>query len=162
MELTYPDESYDVVFMSHLLHHVADPRAVVGECHRVLRQGGTLLNRYGALENIQDDSEHRFFPEALPIDEARTPSLREVEAWFAGAGFVDVSSTTIYQQTYESGKERLERARLHSTSVLTLISPSAFEKGLQALAEYVSGNPDDPWLRVDKISITSGSKASVG
>ena len=40
--LTYPDNSFDLVFMSHLLHHVDSPSAVINECRRVLNAPGAL------------------------------------------------------------------------------------------------------------------------
>ena len=158
VSLPYPDASFEAVFMSHLLHHVDRPLTVVKECCRVLRSGGTILNRYGAIENIRDDPEHRFFPESIVIDKARTPTVEQVEEWFRVAGFKQVSSETILQQTYNSTEERLENVRLKSTSVLTLISQTAFGKGLERLQKYVSDNVDDPWLVQDKITITTGSK----
>ena len=57
---TYPDDSFDGVFMSHLLHHVDDPRQVLSECWRVLASPGVVLIRYGAIEQIRDDVEHTF------------------------------------------------------------------------------------------------------
>ncbi len=144
--------------MSHLLHHVDGPRSVVKECYRILKPEGTILNRYGAIENIRDDPEHRFFPEAVELDEARIPTTKQVEKWFRAAGFNDVSSETIAQQTYRSAEEILRKAELKSTSVLTLISQPAFEHGLKALREYISSNPNDPWLFMDKLTLTSGKK----
>jgi len=156
--LSHPDGSFEAVFMSHLLHHVDRPLTVVKECCRVLKLGGTTLNRYGAMENIRNVPEHRFFPESIVIDEARTPTVEQVEEWFGVAGFRQVSSETILQQTYNSAEERLEKVRLKSTSVLTLISQTAFEKGLERFQKYVSDNADDPWLVQDKITITTGKK----
>ncbi|TET90447.1 MAG: class I SAM-dependent methyltransferase [Methanomassiliicoccales archaeon] len=156
--LSYPDHSFDVVFMSHLLHHVDEPLRVVGECCRILRAGGVILNRYGAIEHIRDDPEHRFFPEIIGIDEVRTPTIGYVEDWFGVAGFKDVSSETIAQRTFESADERLEKAGLKCTSALTLIDQSAFEKGLQTFQRYVSENPDDSWLLIDRITLTHGRK----
>ena len=46
--LSYDDRSFDAVFMSHLLHHVDELVRVVEECHRVLKSGGMIMNRYGA------------------------------------------------------------------------------------------------------------------
>src|SRR5512136_730128 len=34
--LTYPDNAFDIVFMSHLLHHCDNPEKVIRECFRVL------------------------------------------------------------------------------------------------------------------------------
>jgi len=156
--LSYPDRSFDAVFMSHLLHHVDEPLKVVKECYRVLRLGGTILNRYGAIEDIRDDPEHRFFPETIELDEVRTPTAEQVEKWFRTAGFNDVSSETVVQQTCRSAEERLRKAELKSISVLTLISQSAFEQGLETLRKYISDNPNDPWLLMDRITLTIGRK----
>lgn len=156
--LSFPDCSFDAVFMSHLLHHVGDHLSVLKECYRILKSEGTILNRYGAMENIRDDPEHRFFPEAVELDEARIPTIKQVEKWFRATGFNDVSSETIAQQTYRSADEILRKAELKSTSVLTLISQPAFEHGLRALREYISSNPNDPWLFLDKLTLTTGKK----
>ena len=77
--LTYPNRSFDAVFMSHLLHHVDKPIKVVKECYLILRRNGTILNRYGVIEHIRDDPEHTLFPETLEIDEARIPTIKQVE-----------------------------------------------------------------------------------
>ena len=98
--------------MSHLLHHVNELISVVKECYRTLRSGGIILNRYGATEHIRDDPEHRFFPEAVECDEARTPTMEQVEGWFRIAGFKEVSSETIIQQSYRSNEERLKKTKL--------------------------------------------------
>jgi malonyl-CoA O-methyltransferase len=46
--LPYPDSSFDIVFMSHLLHHVNSPLEVLKECGRVLIPSGAVIIRYGA------------------------------------------------------------------------------------------------------------------
>ena len=155
----YLAESFDAVFMSHLLHHVHKPKDVVRECYRILKPAGVVLNRYGAIENIRDDPEHRFFPETVEIDEARIPSTQQVQDWFTDAGFKEISSETIYQHTYESVKEILDRMTLKPTSVLTLISQSAFEQGLERLQRYLSSNPNDPWLYQDRLTLSVGRKS---
>jgi SAM-dependent methyltransferase len=42
-ELPLPSGETDVVVMSHVVEHLYHPRAVVRECHRLLRPGGRLL-----------------------------------------------------------------------------------------------------------------------
>ena len=39
-QLSFSDESFDCVFMSHLLHHVDDKQVVMNESFRVLKKGG--------------------------------------------------------------------------------------------------------------------------
>jgi SAM-dependent methyltransferase len=42
-ELNFPDESFDVVVMWHVLEHISDPRPTLVEVSRILRPGGIFL-----------------------------------------------------------------------------------------------------------------------
>jgi ubiquinone/menaquinone biosynthesis C-methylase UbiE len=159
--LTYPDGSFNIVFMSHLLHHVDDPYRVLNECQRVLTPRGVVLIRYGAIEQIRDDVEHTFFPEVPEIDEARTPTVEMAERWLTEAGFRNVISQEIVQKTFETSTEHLDMAKAMGNSVLSMISPEAFEKGIRDLTGYIKDNPDDPWLLYDKLTLTAGRKVDI-
>ena len=39
----FPSSYFDVVTMYQVLEHIANPRAVLKECHRILKPGGRLL-----------------------------------------------------------------------------------------------------------------------
>ncbi len=41
--LPFSAETFDLVYVSHVLHHAADPRALLDEVRRVLRPGGKLM-----------------------------------------------------------------------------------------------------------------------
>lgn len=40
MAIDFPDNTFDVVYASNLLHHIPDPRLAIQEMHRVLKPGG--------------------------------------------------------------------------------------------------------------------------
>ena len=40
MALEFPDNTFDIVYASNLLHHLPDPKACIREMHRVLKPGG--------------------------------------------------------------------------------------------------------------------------
>jgi ubiquinone/menaquinone biosynthesis C-methylase UbiE len=157
--LTYPANSFDIVFMSHLLHHCEDPPGVIRECWRVLSRYGMIIIRWGAIEQIRNDVEHTFFTETIAIDEVRTYTTEQMEGCLREAGFSGIISEEIVQQTYRTGKELIAAAMSKGTSVLTLISDTAFEQGIRKLKDYTAKNPDDPWLRYDRITITTGYKS---
>jgi ubiquinone/menaquinone biosynthesis C-methylase UbiE len=158
--LKYPDDSFDGVFMSHLLHHVDYPRQVLSECRRVLASPGVVLIRYGAIEQIRNDVEHTFFPEVLDIDTSRTPTVKIVEGWLAEAGFQNIISQEIVQKTFETSAAHLDMAKLKGTSVLSMLSPESFEKGIRDLTKYIEKNPDDPWLMHDRGTLTAGYRVA--
>ena len=156
--LKFIDSSFDVVFVSHLLHHLDNPYSLIQKCYAILKPDGVIINRYGAMEHIRNDPEHRFFPEAIALDKKRCPTIGQVELWFRDSGFTRVQSETVIQPTYSSGEDRLSRVKLKSTSVLTLIDQQAFKAGLVNFREYVSENPGDTWLLNDYMTITTGYK----
>ncbi len=156
--LTFPDGSFDVVFMSHLLHHVDSPLTVLKECHKVLVPWGVVLIRYGAMDQIRNDVEHTFFPEVSEIDQPRTPTRELTEKWLLDAGFVDLFSEEAVQQTYGTASAHLDAARAKSTSVLSMISEESFQTGISRLAAHVAKTPEDEWLLFDRMTLTVGHK----
>ncbi len=40
MDIDYPDNTFDIVYASNLLHHIPDPMLTLREMHRVLKPGG--------------------------------------------------------------------------------------------------------------------------
>ena len=43
VQTSFPAGSFDCVFMANLIHVVGSPANVLNECHRILRDGGTLI-----------------------------------------------------------------------------------------------------------------------
>jgi SAM-dependent methyltransferase len=42
-DIQYPDESFDIIFCSHVLEHVNDDKKAIGELFRVLRKNGWAI-----------------------------------------------------------------------------------------------------------------------
>jgi ubiquinone/menaquinone biosynthesis C-methylase UbiE len=40
MEIEFPDNTFDIVYASNLLHHIPNPKLAIREMHRVLKPGG--------------------------------------------------------------------------------------------------------------------------
>jgi len=156
--LSYDNEQFDVVLMSHLLHHFEHPQQVIRECRRILAPGGILLNRYGAIEDILDDPEHKFFPEVAELDKLRTPSKHRLEQWFKELSFLGVQTETRAQETFLDAEHRLKAIQSRHVSVLRLISDSAFDAGVARMKSHIASNPNDNSLSIDRISFTFGRK----
>src|SRR5205823_10364596 len=56
--IQFPDESFDVIYCSHVLEHVPDDRRAMREFHRVLKTGGwaILLVPITAERTVEDPS----------------------------------------------------------------------------------------------------------
>jgi ubiquinone/menaquinone biosynthesis C-methylase UbiE len=156
--LSYSDNSFDIVFMSFLLHHCDNPDKVVCECRRVLNDPGVILIRHAGIEQIRDDVEHTFFPETLAIDEARIFSVRKMENCLKEGGFSTITSEEIVQRTFTTCAARQDAILLKNTSSLTMIPQEAFERGLKRLHDYVQKHPNDPWLLHERMTMTAGYK----
>ena len=71
-EAGLPPSAFDVATSWHVIEHVADPRRVLVEMHRVLRPGGWLVL---ATPNLDD----RIFRAAYRLARGRRPPLYELE-----------------------------------------------------------------------------------
>ena len=43
VEQNYPEDSFDAVIMIDVIEHARNPRELLGECHRIVKPGGTLI-----------------------------------------------------------------------------------------------------------------------
>ena len=52
IRLEFPNESFDVVILKHVLHNIHNYKKVVEECHRVLKTGGKLVVAVNGRKNM--------------------------------------------------------------------------------------------------------------
>ncbi|MBI5614021.1 class I SAM-dependent methyltransferase [Candidatus Gottesmanbacteria bacterium] len=157
--LSFQDNSFDAVWISHLLHLVQDPIAVTKECFRVLRQDGRILLRYTSLEDNLRMPERQFFPGLIGIDTRRIPPKENVTKWLTSAGF-NIVSRAVCVQVYDSAIERLEKARMRVESGLTKLMDEQFRDGIEAFAQYVNEKGNETWLLNDNYVFTVGLKVA--
>lgn len=93
--LPLPDNSVDCVVANMVLHHAADPLAVMIEIRRVLKDGGLLL--------IADLARHeREAARDQLADQWLGFELEELDSWLTTAGFVDL---VVDRQEGSTGQE---------------------------------------------------------
>lgn len=63
-DIPYPDATFDVVISDNVMEHIADPRAVFSEVHRIMKPGGVFLfktpNKYHYMPIIARLTPHAF------------------------------------------------------------------------------------------------------
>jgi ubiquinone/menaquinone biosynthesis C-methylase UbiE len=127
------DRSCDVVWLSHVIHHVPDPETCARELRRVIKPDGRVLIR-GTFGDRTDGfaTLFRFFPRAQEVA-AQFPTLEQIAGYFARAGFAVESLRRVQQETCRSLREFAGRTRLRADSTLALLSDCEFERCQRAL-----------------------------
>lgn len=158
LALGYADQSFDAVLMSNLLHHFQCPQDLINEAVRILKPNGVLITAYGAIEDIAEDPDHYYFPTALIIDCARTPSMRHVERWYNESGLFGIASHKRSIKLAESPNERIQRTREKHVSVLHMIPDFEFQRGLEQLQKAIDTINDTNWWCYQGVTITTAIK----
>lgn len=133
----------DLVFMSQVFHHLVEPQQALREINRVLTAAGYLAIRNGTREYNKELAWLRFFPEALEIEEKRTPSQQELKEAVCGGSFALISQRTIDQLFAASYDEYFEKVSRRGLSALIAISDEACQSGLQRFQDWVSRQPQN-------------------
>jgi ubiquinone/menaquinone biosynthesis C-methylase UbiE len=131
-----PDNSVDLIFMSMIFHHLADPALAASECRRVLRDGGTALVRTGIRERISSYPYVDFFPASRPILEEVLPTKTFVREVFEVAGFRLITFELVTQEISRSYSAYAEKLAAGADSVLARLSRRDFDAGMQALRAH--------------------------
>ena len=132
--LPIPDACADLVFMSMVFHHFADPAAVAGECLRVLRPGGHACIRNTTREN---DFPHRhFFPALERLIKSELPTRTDIKLIFVAAGFALTVDRIVTQIVAPDWSSFVGKAAMRADSFLARLSDDDFRQGMAALRSH--------------------------
>ncbi|MFG1841648.1 class I SAM-dependent methyltransferase [Micromonospora sp. NPDC049175] len=126
------DGSLDGVWLSTVIHHVADLAAAAREIRRVLKPGAPVLIRSAFAGRHEAISLFHWFPEAVAVLD-RYPSIADVEAAFATAGFTVTGCEPVPQVTAPSIADAAAGLRREAHTPLQLISDEAYAAGVARL-----------------------------
>jgi SAM-dependent methyltransferase len=137
--LEAPDASFDLIFSVDVIHHVGDRDAFFTEARRVLRPGGRLCTATDSHEDIpQRIPLSTYFPEMIPVELARYPSIPTLRAEMERAGFTELAEGHVdLRYTLTDAQPYRDRA----FSSLHLIDLAAFERGLARLEADLARSP---------------------
>ncbi|MGH3656798.1 MAG: class I SAM-dependent methyltransferase [Micromonosporaceae bacterium] len=128
------DGSVDAAWISTVIHHVPDLSTAAHELSRVLRPGAPVLIRSAFAGRHQAITLFRFFPEAIRVLDTY-PSVAEVEAGFATAGFAAACLEQVPQVTAASLREAATTIRREAHTPLQLITAEEYALGVARLRE---------------------------
>ena len=140
--LPLPNGCADLVFMSQIYHHLADPAAAARECGRVLRTGGYVCIRTGTREN--DVVVPNFFPAVRAMLDADLPSGDEVRSNFSAAGFTALHHEIVTEVVAPDWTSFIAKSALRADSFLARLSDTEFDQGIVTLRAHLANvNPDE-------------------
>ena len=135
-ELPLDNGSADLVFMSMMLHHLADRVRAARECRRVLRTGGRVFVRNATRDSLYPQA--RFFRGFAVIVETELPSRNEVFELFEGAGLRLLAYQLVLQPIASNWQELADKLALRADSFLARLPDAEFEAGIGALREHAA------------------------
>ena len=138
--LPFGNMRFDLVFMTEVLHHLADIAPVISETFRVLRASGEFCIVTQSHKQIDHRMTTRFFPATAGIDKGRYPDVEVAKKHLRAAGFTNVRSKTFTFARVPLGDEYLESIEKKGYSMLYKISDVDYQEGLKELrAAYAAG-----------------------
>lgn len=142
-------DTFDLAFLSRVIHHIPDRARAARELARVLRLGGKVIVRTTFRERL-DAVVYDYWPALRTADERRFPGEREVVADFAAAGFVLESVTSFAQPVTRSLRDYHARLVARPQSKFTCLSDEQFREGLSRLAAAARSEPQEKTLLVEE------------
>ncbi len=137
--LPFGSLTFNLVFMTEVLHHLADVPQVISETFRALRTSGEFCIVTQSHEQIDHRMTTRFFPATAEIDKGRYPDIEVVKKHLRAAGFTNIRSKPFTFARVCLGDEYLETVEKKGYSMLHKISDVDYQEGLKELrAAYAS------------------------
>lgn len=133
-DIPVADASVDGVWLSTVVHHIPDLAAAAREIRRVLKPGAPVLIRSAFAGRHDAIHLFRWFPEAVAVLD-RYPSIADVEAAFATAGFSTAACVPVPQVSARSVAEAAATLQRAAHTPLQLIADEAYAAGAARLAE---------------------------
>ncbi len=138
--LPFGNMTFDLAFMTEVLHHLADVPPVINETFRVLRASGEFCIVTQSHEQIDHRMTTRFFPATAEIDKGRYPNIEVAKKHLRAAGFTNVRSKPFTFARIPLEDEYLETVEKKGYSMLHKISEVEYQEGLKELrAAYAAG-----------------------
>ena len=149
--LPFKDGWFDRVVMRVSLH-LFDRPAAIAEARRVLGPDGRLAIATFAPEHFDGFWLNAVYPRIAEIDHARFPTLAQIEADAAAAGFSAVHATRLSQRRPLARAVALERIRSRYISTLQLLDPEEYAEGLVRAEREL---PDEIEVRLEWLIVVA-------
>jgi ubiquinone/menaquinone biosynthesis C-methylase UbiE len=140
--LPFRDNSFDMVIIAYVLHHIDNLTSLFSECYRILRDGTLVIftSSHQQIECLHTVIKE-FFPSLIDIDKARFPDIPEIDSSLDSAGFVNIKYGKIHHENIPLDDEYLEKIRGKYVSTYHLLPQEEFHLGIARLEAYIKNHP---------------------
>ena len=137
--LAFPEATFDLVFSVDVIHHVGDRTAFYHEACRVLKPGGKICTVTDSEDIIRDRQPLAYyFPESVEPEVKRYPHISDLHQIMVEASFDGIFEKRVVHHTTI---QNIQAYRDKAFSSLYLISPEAFERGIQRMETDLLAGP---------------------
>jgi SAM-dependent methyltransferase len=131
--LPVADASFDRVLLSLVLHQLARPQVAVAEAFRALVDGGIVLVRTIAPEDVGERVPERYIRAMAMADAERLPPLDSIERWLEEAGFVVVHRRRVLRNEKLRLADEERQLQVEARYRYAFLSSAELEEGLRLL-----------------------------
>jgi ubiquinone/menaquinone biosynthesis C-methylase UbiE len=135
-KLPFPNEIFDSVYMTFVLHHIEKKDLVLQEIHRVLKKAGRCVIMTTSHSQIKRHVLNDF-PGVTAIDLKRFPSVPSIVNSMSSLCFKSIHYHVFHRFESTPTHKYLERVRNKYTSTLTLFGDREFQRGFEVFQERV-------------------------
>lgn len=134
LSIPYPDNFFEYVYMTNVIHHIPDISAMYKEIYRVLKPNGILCICTENRSQLLSKYWIRYFPSIVIKDLKRFPSIAKLKRLAKQQRFSTIKTTFVGEKKWSRvTKFILLQILERSMSVLNLISDSEYENGTKKL-----------------------------
>jgi ubiquinone/menaquinone biosynthesis C-methylase UbiE len=133
-KMPFPSNTFDMIIMTEVVHHLSDAASAILEMVRVLGSGLMCIVTQSH-KQIEARMTSRFFPATVAIDKARYPTIPEIRNHIKSAGLESIWLKQYKFAPVILGEEYLDTVSRKGYSMLHKISENDYQDGLKALQQ---------------------------
>jgi len=136
------DESFDLVYMVDVIHHIKDIDKMFKNVKRVLRDRGKIIILSDNHDHIKNRLTTKYFPETLEGELKRYQDTPEIIESLSKEGFKQINSGVLeIGSDYSYGPRLIEIASKKGYSMFGLISEAEIAEGIERIKEDMLREP---------------------
>ncbi len=140
--IPFEDNFFDFIYMTDVIHHIADIRKMFSEIQRTLKPQGKVCIYTQSHRQIEARPIAQFFPGTVRVDQRRYLDIDQIVAAARFGQLTYLKQEVLFEgKGIEVGADFLELARKKGYSMLHLLSEAEYQTGLSQLESALQHGP---------------------